>query len=236
VAAFALGIAVRERGLWRVLGVATTLLCIAVLPQTGSRGSSIGFAVTVFLFAIGQAGRIRAILAVGMCVGVVALWSTAPASFRDRMMMVGDSESDYNITASQGRVQIWKRGLGYLAARPIFGVGVGNFETADGEYLRANGIGGKWSAPHNSYVESFVELGVVGGCIFLYLTFRGLRVAWTLTSMAKRTSRLRAPPLRPEIFAALAGIAVSGMFLGFAYFWALFALWGLVSLAEGIVD
>ena len=42
------------------------------------------------------------------------------------------SDSDYNHTSETGRMQIWSRGIGYMLANPLLGVGPGNFPSAEG--------------------------------------------------------------------------------------------------------
>ena len=38
------------------------------------------------------------------------------------------SDADYNQTEENGRLQIWSRGIGYMVANPVLGLGPGNFQ------------------------------------------------------------------------------------------------------------
>lgn len=73
---------------------------------------------------------------------------------------------------TNGRLEIWARSLDLFAERPIFGSGADTFN------LRESVI-----SAHNSYVQSLVELGVVG-TFFFYMPFV---YALILTIKARRT-------------------------------------------------
>ena len=67
---------------------------------------------------------------------------------------------------SQARIQLWAEGFNLFREAPIFGVGMN-------EYAERVGL-----VAHNSYVNSYAELGFVGGTLFVsafYAAFRGLR-------------------------------------------------------------
>jgi O-antigen ligase len=159
------------------------------------------------------------------------VWTFAPSAFRERMFTLNNLESDYNTTDYMGREQVWKRGLGYWKGSPIWGVGVGNFQYAEGRTLMAMRQGGKWSAAHNSYLEALVDLGAVGFGIFIALLWNCGRIALRYCAIGQ--AAVRPPPggHRPELLASLVALAVSGFFLSFAYFWGLFALFGIVAVA-----
>jgi O-antigen ligase len=117
------------------------------------------------------------------------------------------------MTSSEGRWQLWERGIGYMVQRPVFGVGVGGFPTAEGRLsaasreAQAHGRGQKWSQPHNSFVEVGAELGVPGLLFFvamLWTAARGLRQAAD-------------PGLAVALVAAMGAFAVGGFFLSLAY-------------------
>ena len=94
----------------------------------------------------------------------------------------------------EGRLAVWQRGLDTLSERP-WGVGVGAYQVAEmakSGYMRA---------AHNSLLEISVELGVVGGVLYLLLWLRAWRVLGQLMdravapAAARRGRRARAPPV-----------------------------------------
>ena len=93
------------------------------------------------------------------------------------------SDADYNRTDESGRMQIWRRGIGYMLQNPILGVGPNNFQTAEGMLSpfaerQQFGVGVRWNAAHNSFVQVGAELGIPGLILFLAIiatAFRSLR-------------------------------------------------------------
>jgi O-antigen ligase len=82
------------------------------------------------------------------------------------------SDTDYNHTSESGRLQIWSRGIGYMLQNPVLGVGPGNFQTAEGTLSalaerQQFGIGVRWNAPHNSFVQIGAELGIPGLALYV---------------------------------------------------------------------
>ena len=66
-----------------------------------------------------------------------------------------------------GRLQIWSRGLGYMMSNPVFGLARAIFRLRkDGCRRRpsgsSTGIGVRWNAAHNSFVQAGAELAVSG--------------------------------------------------------------------------
>src|SRR5262249_21341801 len=90
------------------------------------------------------------------------------------------SETDYNQTEETGRLQIWQRGVGYIAQYPLFGVGADNFQAAEGllspmATRQQYGVGVKWSAPHNSFLQICAELGIPGLVFFVGMLVSAFR-------------------------------------------------------------
>lgn len=219
VAPFTIMRAVRGKLLTRILCIGLLVLMMVVVAKTQSRGSAIGLAGGLFALLFAFQGRTRIFAFLGGAGLIAGLWFLSPTDFRSRMGDLTSEEGDYNTTSRSGRIQVWKRGLEYVAQNPVLGVGIGNFIAAEGEYNRENGILGKWSAPHNALVEVFAELGIPGGLLFLGIFYSAL----SISARSYRGPSLRS---RPELLASQMGIGICGLFLGLAYFWGLFALWG----------
>ena len=74
-------------------------------------------------------------------------------------------------TNSDSRSAIWERGITAAVRRPV-GYGVDTFQMVD---VR---MGGKFRAPHNTYLEVLVELGFLGLLLFIrmyVLSWRALQ-------------------------------------------------------------
>jgi O-antigen ligase len=123
------------------------------------------------------------------------------------------------------------RGLGYMVTHPAFGVGMRNFQVAEGTIsprakLQERGIGVWWGAAHNTYVQAGAELGIPGLLLLLgllgtsFLSLRRLaRDALRVNPAGSDLSRLA-----QCLMAALIGFAVGAFFLSLAYADMLYAL------------
>jgi O-antigen ligase len=223
---FALYLVLRSPWLVRKLMAIGALLILAVVfVWTGSRGGFIALlvvmAVIVFTWkSIKLPWRVGAVV-----VGLLVLFLAANQSYWSTMANIVAPEDDYNVTSANGRVQVWKRGLGYMVHNPVLGVGVNAFPNADGRFsglaeLMPVGRGYKWSAAHNSFVQIGAELGIPGLVMFIVFAAILFRAAWRL-SRPSQYGQFALPPPGPTLaglmFAALCGFFVAAFFLSQAY-------------------
>jgi O-antigen ligase len=190
---------------------------------SGSRGGFIALAaVAIFVVLRFSAIPLRWRLSATALVAAVLL-STASDQYWQQMSTIA-SDADYNHTAESGRLQIWSRGIGYLMDNPVFGLGPGNFHIAEGTLSpfadrQQYGVGVRWNAPHNSFVQIGAELGFPGLALYIAViasAFYALR---------------RAGDLSPALTASLLGFVVGSFFLSLAYSEMLYTL---VALAVGL--
>lgn len=215
-----------ERRWWKFVGIAGMLLMIAGIVKTGSRAGFLGLIVLACWLLIQvrpHRRRITAMIAVAGGAAVVAL--TAGPATRERFSTILHPTEDYNYTYREGRVSVWKRGLRYMADRPLLGVGVYDFPVAEGVLSgKTNeGYGIKYSAAHNIFVQVGAELGVLGLLAFL-------RMLWAAGVSCRRARQLarrlwaRGDPLAKgeaklaeAVLGALVALLVGGFFLSVAY-------------------
>lgn len=214
-------------GKWRLISWGVLAVMFAAIVRTGSRGGMIAAVIGLLVVALSSRG-VRALFAVLMLGAALATArQVLPPALLGRFAIIGSEEDDYNVNAYSGRWQIWQRGIKYFAQDPVLGVGVGGFPTREGLQLEENGMRGKWSAAHNSYVQAFAELGVIGGVLFVSLLVTSVR---RLVPVFRQASPVTGIP-HPEYIGAVVAFASSAFFLSHAYFWGFFALVGLCALA-----
>lgn len=198
---------------------------IAVL-LTGSRGGVLALVVEILLLvafplAFAKSGGLkrfhpgRFVVVIGVIAGLcAAMWGFLPMEARERAATLLELQNDYNMTSSKdGRTEIWRLDIAAVWQRPI-GYGLGSSEYVNGL------IGGHYRAPHNVFVQSFVELGVLGVVLFTlsYL------VTFMRTGKVSRLGKVGAPPAdtKAALYAralrvGLAANLVAGFFLSHAY-------------------
>ena len=74
------------------------------------------------------------------------------------------------VFANDGRVKIWKVAVKAIEEHPISGIGIGNFQPFNNEYIIQHpefNTGENILHTHNVYLKMFAELGVVGLIVFL---------------------------------------------------------------------
>lgn len=212
----------------RVVAVLATLslpIYLITIVKTGSRGGFLALLAVVGYLLFGFKAFSRRARITAVVLGALGFAVVASGQYWAMMGTMLNPTADYNFAgnARSGRMELWKRGMGYLWQYPVFGVGAANFQYAEGNLsdvasLRRYGIYYKTMVPHNSYVQIAAETGVVGIGLFVTL----LIVAFKTASRLGRS----APPGRPtfeaafgqSMVASLIGYCVAAFFLtqGFA--------------------
>ena len=165
-----------ERGLRRWVLAAVALMGTLTVILTKSRGGFIALAVVGLIVLAKVPSRIPFLRAGFVLAAVLIFGLLAPSSYWQRISSIWggeDSTADGYLAGGfeTARWQIWKNGLILIASRPILGVGGGAFVVAEGSLHK----GGKWNAPHSSFIQIAAELGLPGLGVFLFLLYRGLR-------------------------------------------------------------
>jgi O-antigen ligase len=207
----------------RVFAVASLAVLTIGCVRSGSRGGFIALSV-VALFIVLRFSAIPLGWRLSATALVAIVLITAASDHYWEQMGTIASDADYNHTSESGRLQIWNRGIGYMLSNPLLGVGPGNFQAAEGTLSplaerQQYGIGVRWNAPHNSFVQIGAELGFPGlacylaviGCAFVALRHGG--------------------DIGPALTASLLGFVVGSFFLSLAYSEMLYTL---VALAVGL--
>jgi len=213
--------AIKDRSkLWRILGYVGIAGGTYVVVRTYSRGGALALGSLILLATFALKGAVPGWFRTAIMPMAFVAFMLSPAKYRERVNTLASTSQDYNSTAETGRIKIWKRGVGYFLTHPFTGVGAGQFSLAEGRWGDSQGIraGWKWSAPHNMYVESAAEMGIlgIGGLLgmlvpTLFYTFRRMR------SESARRADPRGVRASGAIFLAVSTFMVGAMFLTAAF-------------------
>ena len=221
-----------SRGRKKMIAGAILLGIAGTIAKTGSRGAFLGLlAVGVGLLmmlknvSVGKRIAFVAVTAVGLML-------FAPSGYWEQMNTLTSPKEDYNWTSPTGRREVFKRGIGYMLRNPMTGLGIENFARAEGTIsdraiaqARDPSLAGiKWSAPHNSFLQTAAEMGIPGFLIFTTLVLTGVvapirlrrkRIpsGWVTGDEEERFLYFTAVYLP----IAFIGFAVAGFFVSFAY-------------------
>lgn len=215
---------------------ALVLLGIGIaLGRTGSRGAFLGFVAVAagLLLWWPQLSLVKRVAVLGSV--VLALQVAAPAGYWQRMGTVLNPTADYNWDAIDGRKAVALRGIGYMLDHPFFGIGIHNFERAEGtisEKAKEHhpGMPLRWTPPHNSFIQAGAELGIPGLLLWSCLVLGGIvapiRLRRRLPAAWLRGDREERFLYLSTIYLPIAflGFAVTSSFLSFAYLDPLYVL------------
>lgn len=236
-----LAIALISSGLARALWFLSCLLLIAVVLLTQSRGGllalgAIALSMVWKPFVI-RSSRHAKQRETGKRLWIILLiaallagsFTMLPPDARERFASLLSLQSDYNLDMSNetGRLALWTRSVTAAIDRPI-GYGSGNFAAVDGM------TGGRYKAAHNSFILVFVELGVVGLLLFIWLyvvSFRVLRavIATFSNNRDGATDAYEKAVMSRGLELSLLGTCVAGFFLSQTYSNLLWLILGVVA-------
>jgi O-antigen ligase len=222
--------------MWQRVGAIVAIaLFLATIVKTGSRGALLAL-IAVILYMLLRYSTVNVMHRVATVGGIVILFiASTGAQYWDTVSTLLNPRQDYNWIGNTdgGRMAIWQRGLGYMADRPLTGVGLAAFPTAEGTISpiaerQMFGRGVKWSAAHNSFVQVGAELGVLGLLVFTAMVFGAWLMAGRLARDAQARGELGLAAFARAQAAGMVGYIVAGFFLSQAYAPFLFVSLGLI--------
>lgn len=224
-------------GMYRLMAISAAAVFVLATVKAGSRGGFLGLlAVAVYLLLAFRtiSARVR-IGAVAGC--AVLLFAFAGPQYWQLMGTLLHPKDDYNWSGNNdvGRMAIWERGVGYIKDRPILGVGANAFPVAEGMLSEAGqrqqyGIGFKWSAAHNSFIQVGAELGLPGLIALLFALYHSVQACAELGRRHPRGFRVSddKASLGQALVGTIVGYMVCGFFLSQGYSAYLYATFGII--------
>jgi len=190
------------------------ILCVVL---SYSRGGLLGLVVVLFLITMGS--RHRIVATAMLATAALLILSFAPHQWTDRMDKMAHGEVD---GSGQQRLIAWRTGWNLAMDYPITGGGLDAYPDVIvfRHYQPEQMPGGRESeGPHSIYFQVLGELGFVGLALFLMLMGSCFLSLQALRRQAKKQSASHwVIPYTRMFQASLAAFAVSGAFLGRAYF------------------
>ena len=134
-------------------------------------------------------------------------------------------EADEQIRAGDltGRVEIWKESVNIIMENPFWGTGLYTSQFEIAKYFPESGVsseGLSMKASHNTYIQIFIEAGLIGFLIFIYSIY-------SIVSKIKRYSTRKNTWI---LFFLVTGVVC--MTLSDVIFWPVFFMFSFLSLKE----
>lgn len=212
----------------RVLSIGTAAMCVMAIFLTLSRGGLVALAVAM-IASVFMAGRWRpALTALAILVvlgGVVYFTTFASVPAQQRITA---------ISGGTGRIDLWTVGWRMVQAKPLAGVGSGNFQVSSIHYLlrpgatqRADFIVDTPKVAHNTYLQVLAELGIVGFVLFAGIVIFSLVCIVRAARAFARIGDVQMEVLTRGLFVGLIGLLTADFFISEMYsklLWLLLAL------------
>jgi putative inorganic carbon (hco3(-)) transporter len=223
----------------RVFAAACFVFFAYSVVKTGSRGGLVGLIAVLGYLVLGyRAIPIRVRLA-GAAAAIMLLVAGGQA-YRGRVGTVLRSGQDYNWVSETGRLAVWRRGVAYIKERPVLGLGVDGYRTAEREISplargrRMAGRGVPDLVAHNMFIHVAAELGLPALIAFVALLAAAARTLLRVRRHDGPRADDRLPAFAHALLASLVGFVVCGMFLSVAYFPYLQVLLGLTVIVGAL--
>jgi O-antigen ligase len=196
-----------------LLAAIMALMTLGVI-LTASRGGLIALIVLI-LYVVWTRTKMRmsAKILVLLIIAAVFIWG-ATGSYWERMNTIANYQDDYNMTASTGRLELWKRGLMLIITHPILGVGAGAYTTAEG-LSAGDRTGWKWSEAHNAFIEIGASIGIIGLILFIRVVLTSFRSMRAIKDMTRMDPVIVSTA--QSIAAGIVGYVASAIFLSSAF-------------------
>ena len=164
---------------------------------------------------------VGAVLAIGAAIGIGGrAWdqfSTTDIQFPD------DPNQHFGELSGAGRHDLWRVSLDSFGDEPLAGIGAGSYEF---DWERERSIERPVHNAHSLYLESFAELGAIGGLLVLGLVLGLLWIGY----MAWRAAAGGRRDLHAVLLAAMLAFAVGA---AIDWFWEIAALGAVFFIAAG---
>jgi putative inorganic carbon (hco3(-)) transporter len=219
---FSVALALHRTGrLTRILGMIAIPFTLYAIVATQSRGGLLGVLAVFLVFGL-RFVRSRALLVAMLPVAGAIGYSVMGIADR---VSGGAAEPGIDASAA-GRLEAWVAAVNMALARPLSGVGIGNF--SESLYVYANNFPGRDMTAHSTWFGVLGETGLAGFLVFATLVVMTVRSS--LRSMVRLDAAGASPPMRAValgLLAALAGFCVAGSFLSQGFTWPFYTLLGL---------
>jgi len=157
----------KKSGIGRLISVCVIVLSVATIIFTGSRTA---FLALIFLIMIAPLLRKKGLLYVPVAILLVTMvWVATPQAYKERYLSVEARAKD---DSYQLRLITWSAGWQMFKDRPITGIGMGEFGTANGVKYWPDRSHPHWYNAHSLYLQTIAELGIVGAIAFLAFLFQ----------------------------------------------------------------
>lgn len=213
----------------RLVGAGVAAIAVVGVVVTFSRGGFIAL-MTIALVSWWPLIRRRPMRAIGIAVVAAMLFTVLPSAYVARLQTIGDMNADKTHSA-QDRWRDMGAALDFVANHPVIGAGLGN------DVLALNQVrGATWTEVHNAYLQTAVELGGVGGVLFIAMIVAAISEASRAERRLTDAGSGHAVQLARAVRISLLAFAVGALFYPIEYHFFFYNLAGLAVASRRMVE
>jgi O-antigen ligase len=161
---------------------------------------------------VAKRGRAVVVAFIAIVIGVVAIWFVSTPDAWDRVTNTADS--------GNGRSSLWVVGGRIFSDHPIVGVGLENYReyapryvSGPGQLTFVNFIAERPHVVHNVYLQTMVEVGLIGLALFLAIIVGSLAAAIRAARRFESRGDHESAALSRSVFVALLAALVASFFI-----------------------
>jgi len=201
-----------KKRLYKVAYLVISLLCIAAIVSTSSRGGLIGLAAVMLVVWWWSPRKVLILTLTGIL--ALGTYQFAGQKYVERMSTINDTDEG----TAKGRIDSWKAAWHMFLDHPL-GVGPGNFPILFPRYM-VTGQRNMWGrAAHSLWFTLLPELGIPGVILYLLIFRANLLSIRNLYKMPGDADHPRLPFLLSIAFiASIAGFFGAGTFISVLFY------------------
>jgi O-antigen ligase len=182
------------------------LVFVHALRLTYSRGGLLALVAGIMVLFFTRYGKAK---------GAAALVVLLPA-----LLLFSGRQTDISTSkdTGQSRIKLWSHGLVAMRSAPVFGIGADRYFKMAGNHA------------HNSFLEAFVETGLVGGVIYTGAFFLAATGLHRLKSEEMKANDPALWRMRPYVLSLVVGTIVGQLSSSREYSLPTYMILGLVSV------
>ncbi len=200
--AFLLG--VRRSGWAKVMDLVSPIVIGLALVFSYARSAWLGAVSGIFTLGLLRGRKFAILLLVGLVLLCLLVYVIEPTSW-DRIKEISLSKDKPEST----RIRLWLTSINMIKDKPIWGVGLGNFNRLFDRY-KVEGFYDTTCHPHNDFLNVAVNSGILGLLAYLWIWVAFFRS--TLRSVRRGERRTFVQAAQMAGVAAIAGFLVAGLF------------------------
>jgi len=155
----------------------------------------------------------------GKAKGLVVLIVLLPA-----LMLFGGRQTDISTSkdTGQSRIKLWSHGLVAMRSSPVFGIGANTYFKMAGNHA------------HNSFLEAFVETGLIGGIVYTGAFFLAASGLYQLKSEEMKARDPELWRMRPYLLSLVVGTIVAQLSSSREYSLPTYMILGVMTVYLGL--